>query len=750
MNGLLRALRVALIAVAVFLPAGQAAAQVTPRVDPPESRLFGIVTDLQGTALAHTWVQIRGGGGATSALSDVRGAYDLAVPAGELQVGVHRLGYRSHLVQVTVPPGGRIELNVRLDPEAVALPGITVVGDPLRIPETEEPVWGDRRPALAAVDFVALSLDAGLANVASTALDHSGREPPDGSQVLLMRGSTADLKLLLLDGAPVYTPFHLGGMLDAFDRQVLGGAAHFVGAAPTRYDGGIDYILDLRTRAPDRARTGARGAVDLASASAAAEWAGDEAGVLVSGRTLHNLGSRLSHGVDSPYGYRDGLVRGAWRRGGVALGLTGFSNRESVALGLSGASGLPESAEWGNEAVSLRAAHPAGGFDLAWMIAGSAYDARLPLRPDSADALDDRPVLAEGRTRRTRATLDAVRGAGDRRLRLGATLDFTHTSYGASVDRDDGRTRTDAVASGQTFGVHAELAHPLRDGVTGRIGGRIDHFEPGGTMSALRGSLTWDVSSTALLTVAAGRYHQFTGASGQIVEQSLAATPTVSLGAVTPALLGVATGDHVLVGLDQHLTPAVRLGLQAYVKRFRDIPGADAAQSSSGVDLRLAGTGPGRDVWLGYALNWSWLDTPGATGADRFVGRHIMSAGYRGGLAGPIGMEARLAFSDGLPLTEVALDASDALASPEEPLPPVDALPALSGAADGFLRVDLELFGEWDAPVGGGRVRPYMRIINALDRRDALFYYFEPWRSPDLVPLARQALLPILGLAWSF
>jgi hypothetical protein len=52
--------------------------------------------------------------------------------------------------------------------------------------------------------------------------------------------------------------------------------------------------------------------------------------------------------------------------------------------------------------------------------------------------------------------------------------------------------------------------------------------------------------------------------------------------------------------------------------------------------------------------------------------------------------------------------------------------------------------------MGSGRVRPYVRIINALDRRDALFYYFEPWRDPEVTPLARQSFLPIIGLAWSF
>jgi hypothetical protein len=77
---------------------------------------------------------------------------------------------------------------------------------------------------------------------------------------------------------------------------------------------------------------------------------------------------------------------------------------------------------------------------------------------------------------------------------------------------------------------------------------------------------------------------------------------------------------------------------------------------------------------------------------------------------------------------------------------------AAAGNPDSFLRFDLELYGEWDASWMGrqGRIRPYLRILNALDRRDALFYYFEPWRDTDLRPLAQRPLLPVLGLAWSF
>jgi hypothetical protein len=41
-------------------------------------------------------------------------------------------------------------------------------------------------------------------------------------------------------------------------------------------------------------------------------------------------------------------------------------------------------------------------------------------------------------------------------------------------------------------------------------------------------------------------------------------------------------------------------------------------------------------------------------------------------------------------------------------------------------------------------------VLNALDRRDALFYTFQPWRDDSLRPLAQRPLLPVMGVSFSF
>lgn len=754
LRGLREVVGAALVSLAV---AAAGAGTLSAQADGPTGTIAGTVLRSDGSGLGHAWIRYRFATDSTGhTRADELGRYQLRVPAGALHLTVEYIGHRPAEVEVVVPDSGSARVDIQLEEQPLTLPGIVVRTGRFQLSDPLSPLTlATPAPPNPDLEMATLTLDGGLAEVASAvgaAQDPNGDPPSNGSQVLLMRGSTADLKLLLLDGAPVYTPFHLAGLMDSFDSEVLGGAVHFVGAAPSRYDGGIDYILDLETRSPARdGKVHLRGALDLLSGGASAEWGGPAGGVLVSGRALHGGGPKLLEGIDAPYGYSDGLVRGAWTVGELNVGVTGFANRESVELGMDDSPSVPEQAMWSNQLFSVRAAHPLGPIDWSWTLAASRYDANLPLRSDSTETTGANPVLAEGATARLRATVDGWIPVAAGSLRFGLSADRTRANYGSSLRSEGGYTRTDARSSGHSLGAHAEWATPLSTSVRTRVGMRVDHFDPGGFRSALRGSVAWTVSPTAVLSLAAGRYHQFTRASDAVVEGSLTSLDGGS--ALDPALtvLEVALGDHLVVGLDQDLTPAVRLGLQGYLKRFADVEGTQGDRRSSGVDLRLRAGSALRTGWLGYSLSWTWADEPSSTTTGRFLGRHLLTAGYRGALVGPWGVEARMSFSDGLPLTEVPLSLDGA---------PVEGSDALDGEgardlslptdADGFLRLDLELFGEWDAPVGGGRIRPYLKVMNALDRRDALFYYFEPWRSPDVTPLARRSILPVVGLAWRF
>ena len=702
-------------------------------------------------------------------LADSLGRYRIEeVPQGTVRLRISHVAHRSARVTVAVPDGGTVSLDIDLEWSPLALQPIRVLAD--RIAPPRNPARMDT--PLPTLEVIALGVSPGLGEtgLGEAAAALPGNDPADPSDVLFMRGSTTDLKLVLLDGAPIYTPFHLGGLLSSFDASALGAATLHTGGAPARYDGGLSYILDLRTRPPQRDRLHVRGGLDLISGNIAAEGPiGRRVGFAASSRSLHDYGAAILGGGHTPYGYRDALGRiDARLASGHSLSATAFWNRESVLLNLNrsdptpgAAFAVPKNATWGNHALVLAYHGRLGDIALDATASSSGYQAELPLRPSQdgpTPPADNDGLLAGAETGRLRLALDGSAPLGRSRLRFGAVLDRTETLYSARRFTDVGtRTGVAREAEGLAAGVYLDGVQNLAPGLDLRVGLRADAFSTErGVRLAPRVAFLWSLSHEALLTVAAGRYHQFSRASDQQVDFTVA---DGTLAAPAGALLSVATADHVAVSLDQALTGRVRLGIEGFWKGFTGL-GASGGEvlHSSGVDLQVLHEGAPVTAWLGYNLSWFWSGGSGFGGTSNFAGRQLLSAGLRGSDDARTGGAVTVSYSAGLPYTSIPFGSrgnQDATTAEATALPAGLAQedPAFSGRPDdGFLRLDVEIFTRFTARIIGHEfdVRPYLRVINALDQRDALFYYFEPWRDEELRPLAQRSLLPVFGVEWRF
>lgn len=715
-------------------------------------------------ALPFAMVEAWGPGFRAAVLADSSGTYRLTgVPRGALRLRASHPGHDPVTLDVLVPAGSPFVVDLELRVRPVELRRLDVTTD-VRIPdpdrrELEAEVEG--RVAAAALEIGSGAVDAGLAAAVRA---FAGNDPADPSDVLFMRGSTTDLKLVLLDGAPVFTPFHVAGLLKSFEPSVLGRADLHVGGAPARYDGGLTYILDLRTRGPRRDGFHLSAALDLISASTALDAPlGAKAGVVASARSLHTL-AEAPLGA-SPYGYRDVLVGlEAEPARGQRLRATGFWNRESVVLDLPSAAGVaaaaaasaPDQAWWSNRAASAAWTGSAGPLFLEATVAASSYDATLPLQPGAAPGKEKPPaLLASATTQRMRAGVEGARAIEGGMVRAGLSLESLDADY-AAAPLGAGARAADAASASTSMGAYVDVSRTLASEVTLRAGLRADRFSgDGAPRFAPRASLVWQVGPQAVVTVATGRYHQTARANDVTVEQSL--TEAVQDPARVRSLLPVATADHVVVSLDQTLGQAVRLGLAGYWKGYRGLR-ADPEEKilSSGVDLRIQRRGERSTAWLGYGLSWYWSGTDLSGSSSDFTGRQLLTAGLSGKLGSRFGADVQVAYGAGLPYTSVPFRSPDP-AEAEKNLGitqgQLDQSPPLPGGLDeDFLRVDVEVHATFRTSWLGrdGSLRPYVRVLNALDRRDALFYAFQPWRSDALTPLAQRPLVPVVGLSWSF
>jgi hypothetical protein len=727
-----------------------------------EGEIRGRLRGLNGTVtpLPHALVEVTAGGIRRAATADDSGRYSIGpLPPGEVTVRVAHVGYEPLALEVVVPDGFSVVLDLELTAVPVALPPVDVLGDGVDR-RGLEPERTEAGYALPELDLQALEVGPGVghASLADAVGGLPGNDPDDATDVLFMRGSTADLKLVLLDGVPVYTPFHVGGLMKSFEQSVLGSAELHVGGAPARYDGGLTNILDLRTRRARRDRLRVSGAVDVLTASAAIETPlGPRAGVIASARTLHGLGEG-SLGGAAPYGYRDALVSAsAAPSEGHEMRATGFWNEESVLLDPSRA---PGSARWANRAGSLgyRATTGSTRFDLTAGL--SAYRADLPLQPSVPPGATPwtplpTPILASAATNRVRAVGEVSWGEPNALVRAGLSTEHIEEEFTARPWT--GGAASSMRGSGGVVGAFLDVTRPVGDGLSLRAGARADYFGDGKALFAPRAAISWEVGPEALVTVAAGRYHQPTRTTDVELEETL--EEVAAGGSSFEERLGVASADHVVLGLDQRIGESTRMGLEGFWKSYRNLPSSGAESvRSSGVDLRIVTAGTRSAAWLGYGLSWFWSSMDLSGRASEFVGRHLLSAGVSGPLLGPIEAEARLAYGAGLPYTSIPFRSQDTAGmaltsstinqiSMSDGPPPLD-----EGPDESFLRLDLELHALFEPTWWGRdwRVRPYLRVLNALDRRDALFYTYQPWRSDDVRPLAERPLLPLLGVAFSF
>ncbi len=715
-----------------------------------------VLSEESGDPLPFAIVELGTGPTLRSATTDEQGRYRLiGVPTGPQRVRVSTLDHAPLSVTVQIPESGHLELDLILRLTPIGIAGITVVSDPPQ-PSAMGGSGGEApgRGTPADPELRALDASPGVAELGLVegARAEPGVDPGDPAGALYVRGAASDLKLVLLDGAPVYAPFHLGGLLEAFQPNVLRSAWLYSGGAPVRYDGGLSYILDLSTRPGRLDGFHSGGALDMLGAGGRFEGPIGIGSFLASGRVMHRAGSDGIIGERLPYGYADGLARLDVGLGAAHhLSATGFLNRESVELGA--VTGLDGPAYWGNAAGSLRYSGRLAGSDAQLTAALSRFNTKLPVGVKT-------PGVAEGESWRTRLAADFARPAGDLQLGYGASYDRQRIDYRAWEATDSGTVWLSRQGASEAFGAYGEVVWEVEPRLLLRGGMRANAFVTASEVHlAPRLSVSWQVSENSNLSFAAGRYHQYLRVPETVLSGNLSdAWTDVSVlgaeGGLERRPLAVAGATHLAVGLDHTPREELRLGMVAFYKMYDGTLEVTGLRSS-GIDLWLDWHNGPWAAWAGYSLAWAWTQETLLSTSDRFSARHLLSGGVTAPLPSGVRFDVRLASSRGIPYTPIPTSAPSGAPGGEAVFDQATretlARDAISGAPAGsYLRIDAMVSRGWTVRVLGTDVElvPYLKVLNALDRRDALFYQFDAGQ--DLRPRSLESvpLLPVIGIEW--
>jgi hypothetical protein len=685
--------------------------------------------------------------------TDSNGVYVLRnVPSGRRLLRVTHIDHAPNEIEILVVAEKQHNIDFDLEFRPVRLSAVLAEGA-RGLPSAIDTV-SIQTPDLGQAAVRALEGSAGVAELGmrDAARDVPGHEPVDPEDVLYVRGGAADLKLVLLNGAPVYAPFHIGGLIHALDADVLRSANMYVGGAPARYDGGLSYVMDMETRSGRNVTPHGELGLDMLSGRALLEGPlGDDVALLLSTRAVHGGGPPALLGADFPYGYGDALGRADIGAGpDHVVTLTGFWNHERVDLDSIGT--RPQSARWGNRAGSLRYRGHIAGHEVLGTAAFGRFRTLLPLG-------GIRPLMSEGAALRARFGVDIERPFAGGRFFWGGSYEqiaFEYRAYEQGLSRD--KPIVSSRAEGDVAGMYGEAAYSVVPRVRIRGGLRADLFTGLSSIQlAPRLAATVLLTDHASLTLSGGQYRQYVRAPDRSAS-SIGVVPD----SASSSVLTVAEATHLVLGLAQNFGEGIRLGLDGYFKEFQGLQADDDARThSSGIDLwlrRNTGTVTG---WLGYSLSWVWTVREKDRDANSFRGRHLVNAGVAGPIVGRGLFDVRVSYGAGLPYTAIP---EPEVAAPAFALMGGETTTAAAAMAgrDGarslpsepnapYMRLDAQVSRPFNGSVRSFDFEfvPYVRVINALNRRDAIFYHYSS-DAGRAEPLADLPIVPVFGLEWKF
>ncbi len=228
--------------------------------------IVGTVHDTAGVPLAGVTVSVEPLG--KRVVTRAQGRFELELAPGEYTLEARLLGYESVRVPVRVQAGQRAVLVLRLRQRPITLSEIRVVGNPARqAPE-------DARPSLVSVEPQQVKYRAGaVEDLLRTLQSLPGvLAISDFSSQLVIRGSTPDQNLILIDGFEVFNPYRLYGLVSMYNPETIADIQLLTGGFPAQYGDRLSAVLDVTNRSGQRDRVfGAHVSASIISANSVFE-----------------------------------------------------------------------------------------------------------------------------------------------------------------------------------------------------------------------------------------------------------------------------------------------------------------------------------------------------------------------------------------------------------------------------------------------------------------------------------------------
>jgi hypothetical protein len=776
---------------AVVSAGGQVVVREVGTTTARNGSVYGRVVDEAGAPVGSALLSLYGDaatGARRSVLSDAQGMYRLlGVPPGAYRLQVSRLGYQPDTLGVTIRGGEALRRDIVLRTGAVAIQGLQVRAHRDENRErarfeseagiTARVIAGEQvklLPGFAEADVVrAIEV---LPGVISTS-DFSGS--------FNVRGGSADQNLILLDGFPIYNPFHFGGLFSVFNSDAVALAELQAGGFGAEYGGRVSSVLNVESRLEpdDRLRVDAGVSILATRMLARSALPGDVGSWFFSARRSY-FDQLFPASAEIPHyhltDFQGGLRLRTARGGRVTLlGYTGRDVLREAPVSESDTAALVEflnfSWRWGNDVAGLHWQQPLGA---GWILDTRVGESRFTDHLRIPEVLDIH-LGSDVRHRMLRADVRrelSVRST----LRVGSELARIRAD---NVERVGGTTTWSREAEGTQSSSWTSVQWRPTDRWILDTGLRLDGWTAGDTTRlslaprfAAKRFLGAD--HEAAVKLALGRYTQFVH-SLRVEDIPIGNDRWIVADRQVPHVVS----DHVQLGYERFWGETWYLSLEGYHRTFRGVvawnpvedprdPADDVLEGTGrayGADLLLRRSAGRMRGWTSFSLLRATrtFDDPLALGwqeqprrvtyapiFDRrvdadFVLEYDLPRGFEAGL--------RWNYGSGLPYTRPAAQYAEweyDLGTGRYGSGSDGGFYALPGERNAerypaYHRLDFTLRRPYTRR--WGTATPYLQVLNAYDRRNVMLYEYDFDSAPPArTGLSQFPILPALGVEVSF
>jgi hypothetical protein len=742
--------------------------------------LVGRVID-SASALPRRAVAVSVDGVPRVARTDADGRFTIArVPAGAQTLRIRQLGYDAVVRRVDIRPAETTFVAIALFRDA------TVLGEMRAEVRANERESFSARPELGALTVTASAMKAvprvGEADpVRVVQLLPGVQARNDFSTGLNVRGGESDQNLVLLDGIPIYNPFHLGGMFSTFIGSSVGEIRVMTAAFPAQYGDRLSAVLDVHSQ--EDLRPGIHGTVDLSVVAASGTFSGSFAEgrgtwSLAGRRTYADAVAQAANSDAIPYHFRDEHAHATYELSlRTRLSVTVYDGRDLLDGSFAqltdsstrGAAGGAFRYAWGNLAagasITTTLDHPAIGrftFGDSLRIVPRVYTTRFSTALDIGSG--SATLKNQLHDSRVSTTLTSFTGSHDRSLGVeigSASVGYSTVATQALIDEHGVSQRVEKAT------LFADDLWRISPSLLFDAGARLERVRERPMTFSPRAAIKWLTSDRSAYTLAAGHYTQW------MHSLSLEDNPIhlYDIWQASDANAPVSESWQVATGHERWLGATRLLRVEVFDKRFRnlleyvaeedprvagdDFRTVDGRSYGADIMLRQLGTGA-LSGWLSY----TWQKSERWAGSERYAPaqdrRHDWNAVLTWRARGFI-TALRAGYASGMPYTEVIGNIERRWWDPfrNEWGTSRRASPQVIGAARNSSRMPatrrVDLFAERPYQWRGMTITPFVSIVNAINAHNVLYYRYDFFSSPaQRQGVSQLPFFPSAGVTGAF